>query len=629
MKKCYVTTPIFYLNDRPHIGHAYTTLLADFLARYNRLLDNSTFFLTGTDEHGQKMQQAAENFGISPKELADKNVIHFSNLWNKLGISNDCFIRTTDKQHIKIVQAVLQYLFDKNEIYKAEYNGYYCIACEYFLTKKDLCSDKCPQCHREVEFVTESNYFFRLGKYQKWLVEYINKNQNFIQPEFRRNETLGMLREPIDDLCISRPKTRLKWGIELPFDSDFVTYVWFDALLNYVTAIKYKLDNKIFKQWWSPTCQIIGKDILKTHTIYWPIMLKAMNLPLPKMIFAHGWWLSKDTKMSKSVGNVVSPMDLCKKYDVDYFRYYLISEMVMGRDASFSEENFIDRYNTDLANNLGNTLNRVVKLVNAHCNGHIPSSKHITKDEEELQILFIETAQNVEKFIEKMRLDIGVAGVIDALRGLNRYFDKQKPWEIAKSNNIERLHTVLYTSLEALRIASGLLYPIMPKKMKELRSILGCRSEIKMCNLKKWGELKPDILLREPKQLFPRIKSHHKSNVKTETPNTEEFIEYADFKKIKLQVATIIKAEKIQGADKLLLLQVKTGNKQRQIVSGLAKHYSTKELIGKAVIIVTNLKPAKIYGILSDGMLLAAADEKNIRVLTVDGNDISAGTNVL
>ena len=367
--KFYITTPIYYVNDKPHIGHAYTTVVADVLARYHRLLGDDTHFLTGTDEHGQKVQKAAQAANMTPQEQADRTVVRFQEAWKKLAITNDDFIRTTEKRHSVIVQKTLQDLYNRGEIYRAEYDGWYDVVSESFVTEKDLPEGKTPESMPNLTRIKEANYFFKMSKYQDWLIGYINEHPDFIQPDFRRNETLGFLRKPLQDLCISRPKSRLSWGIELPFDKDYVCYVWFDALVNYISAVGYGSDPKKFDALWPADIHLIGKDILTTHTVYWPTMLKAMNLPLPKTIFAHGWWLMGDAKMSKSLGNVVDPFALAEKYGADALRYFLISEMILGQDANFSEEAFVRRYNADLANDLGNLLNRITNMTTRYCGG--------------------------------------------------------------------------------------------------------------------------------------------------------------------------------------------------------------------------------------------------------------------
>ncbi|HKL20584.1 MAG TPA: methionine--tRNA ligase, partial [Tichowtungia sp.] len=426
-QKYYVTTPIYYVNDKPHIGHAYTTILADVLANYHRLLGTPTFFLTGTDEHGQKVQQAADANGISAQAQCDQTVLRFQELWKRLEISNDDFIRTTEPRHKKIVQEVLQELYDKDEIYRAEYEGWYCVGCERFFTEKDLVDGNCPECGRKVDAIVESNYFFRMSSYQQWLIEYIETHPEFIQPDFRANETLGFLKNnELQDLCISRPKSRLEWGIELPFDADFVTYVWFDALLNYITAIGYKSDDEKFKKWWPVNHHLIGKDILTTHTVYWPTMLKAMDVEMPKTIFAHGWWLTGRTKMSKSLGNVVNPMEMIDRYGVDAFRYFLIAEMTLGQDASFTEEAFVRRYNSDLANDLGNLLSRTASMLGRYTRGVFPTIGKTAVEsgpEKELWTAVQRAVEEMEQSIGSMNLNGGVASVLSAVRKVNQYFE--------------------------------------------------------------------------------------------------------------------------------------------------------------------------------------------------------------
>ena len=506
--KFYITTPIYYVNDQPHIGHAYTTILADVLAHYHRLTRVPTFFLTGTDEHGQKVARAAEKSGVSPQEQADTTVVRFQDLWRKLEISHDDFIRTTEERHKTVVQEILQDLFDRDEIYRADYDGWYCVTCERFFTDKDLADGRCPEpgCGRDVERIREANYFFRMSRYQEWLIEYINANPEFIQPAFRRNETLGFLRKELNDLCISRPKSRLDWGIELPFDKDFVTYVWFDALVNYISAIGYGADDESFRRWWPASCHLIGKDILTTHTVYWPTMLKAIGLPMPETIFAHGWWLVGRDKMSKSSGNVVDPMAFADRYGVDPFRYFLMAEMTLGQDASFTEEAFVRRYNAELANDLGNMVSRVIKMIDKQCDGRIPAPGPTGEDEEQLQAVALAAAECMVKCVEEMRIDQGLAELAGVTREANRYFEKRKPWALAKEGKLEELGTVLYSAAEALRIIGGMLYPVMPAKMGQLRCALGLDDgEPDFAELRRWGVLEPGSRTALTVSLFPRI----------------------------------------------------------------------------------------------------------------------------
>lgn len=621
----YVTTPIYYVNDAPHIGHAYTTILADVMARYHRLRGEPTFFLTGTDEHGQKVQRAAEKAGMTPREQADRTVVRFQELWKKLAVTNDDFIRTTEPRHENVVRRILQTLFERGEIYRAEYNGGYCVPCERFYAGRELEAGVCAECGRKLEQIRESNYFFRMSAYQAWLIDYIKEHPAFIQPDSRRNETLGFLQKPLNDLCISRPKSRLSWGIELPFDGDFVTYVWFDALVNYISAVGYLDDEQTFQRWWPASCHLIGKDILTTHTVYWPTMLKAMGLPMPKTIFAHGWWLTGDSKMSKSLGNVVNPMDFADRYGVDAFRYFLMAEMTLGQDCNFSEEAFIRRYNADLANDLGNLLSRVMKLLMTHCAGKTPEcGAECGAEEQVLRAAVAEAVERMEAGLEQMRLDLGLAAVCGAVRAANRYLEKRQPWTLAKQSDTQALQTVLYHALEALRILSGLLYPVLPSKIMELRWALGLGGEEpNLAALKQWGLLKSGVALGAQQALFPRINP-------TPTPAAQavaapplppgvQLIEYADFAKIQLRTAVVLTAEKVPGADKLLQLTVQCGAERRQIVAGIAAYYQPPEVVGKTIVIVQNLKPARIRGVESQGMLLAGSAGGQMRLVTIDG----------
>lgn len=656
--KFYVTTPIYYVNDRPHIGHAYTTILADVLARYHRLLNVPTFFLTGSDEHGQKVQQAAEKGGVTPQQHADATVVRFQELWKKLEITNDDFIRTTEARHKDVVQKIFQQLYERDEIYRSEYDGWYCVPCERFFMEKDLDNGACPDCKRPVERIRESNYFLRMSKYQEWLIQYIQDHPKFIQPDFRRNETLGFLRKKLNDLCVSRPKSRLSWGIELPFDKDFVAYVWCDALANYISAVGYLSDDKKFEKWWPASYHLIGKDILTTHTVYWPIMLKAMGVEMPEAIFAHGWWLMGDSKMSKTTGNVVDPMAFCDKYGVDAFRYFLMAEMILGQDANFTEEAFIRRYNADLANDLGNMLSRLIKMISTYTGGVLPEPDVSGEDEFTLRSAALEAAGTMETAITNMRLDMGLTAVTNVVRAANRYLEKKQPWTLAKQEDKRPLNTVLYTAAETLRIVSGLLYPVMPGKMSELRLVLGIHETVPdIRSLKEWGLLKPGSRLGEMQSLFPRImpvlsaanaagtaattasdgagapsacSGQAAATTKTAggvvtgvspvpAPVGLALVEYADFQKIQLRTAKIMEAEKVVGADKLLKLQIDVGGEKRQLVAGIALHYEPALLLGKTVVVVANLKPATIRGVESNGMLLAASIGKELKLITVDG----------
>lgn len=633
----YVTTPIYYVNDKPHIGHAYTTMLADVLARYHRLLGDDTWFLTGTDEHGQKVQEAAKKRGVEPQAHVDEMVVRFQELWERLDITHDDFIRTTEPRHTQIVQKILQDLYDRGEIYQAEYDGLYDVRSETFITEKDLpegCSiDNLPD---HVKTIKETNYFFKMGKYQQWLIDYIEENPNFIQPDFRRNETLGFLRKDLSDLCISRPKSRLSWGIELPFDPDYVTYVWFDALVNYISSVGYGSDEETFKRRWPCQVHLIGKDILTTHTVYWPTMLKAMGVEMPKTIFAHGWWLSGRDKMSKSTGNVVNPLDYADRFGVDALRYFLMAEMSLGQDASFTEEVFVKRYNSDLANDLGNLSSRVLKMVHMQCDARIPSVSEDALADPAAATLWAQVQQAVTDMAEKiavLRPDQGVASVLTAVREANKYFGSREPWKQAKEDDKQPFYDTLYVALEALRVCAALLTPVMPAKMASLTAQVGAESgDPKLEDLKVFGKLDAGTSLPEVEGLFPRYQAPKPEKAKPETAKktnvvTVEEITIDDFFNAKLKTAKVLEAEKIEGADKLLKLQIEVGQEKRQIIAGIAKHYTPEEVVGKMIVIVSNLKPAVIRGVESHGMLLAASKKKKLTLITVDG-EIPSGSKV-
>ncbi|MFH1852523.1 MAG: methionine--tRNA ligase [Candidatus Neomarinimicrobiota bacterium] len=623
-QKFYITTPIYYVNDRPHIGHAYTTILADVLARYHRTAGTDTFFLTGLDEHGQKVQQAAASRGIAPQEHCDSMAPHFLELWDKLHIRYDDFIRTTEKRHHSVVQRVLQQVYDAGDIYHGEYGGFYCVGCERFYTEKELEDGNCPQHRKPLEYITEKNYYFRMGKYQQTLIDYIHANPEFIQPEHRKNEILGFLRQDLGDLCISRPKARMSWGIDLPFDNDYVTYVWFDALLNYVTAPGYGVDDKKFAKWWPADYHLIGKDILTTHAVYWPTMLFSAGIPQPRTIFAHGWWLTGDAKMSKSLGNIVNPLDLIDRFGVDPVRYYLMREMVLGQDASFTPESFIKRYNSDLANDFGNLLSRVSQLINKNFDGIVPEPGVATTAEQEVLDTAASIGEKIRDSIEKMRLNEAIEEILQFVRGVNRYLEQTAPWKLVRTDK-SAAGRVLYTAAEALRIAAVLLSPVMPNRTAIVLETLGA-SGFDLT----WGVLQAGTKLQPHESLFPRIDLKAPEAVQSQQPEVkmENVTTIDDFAKVQLKTAEVIAAEKVEGADRLLKLQIKIGEEQRQIVAGIARHYAPEALIGKIIVVVYNLQPVKLRGIESQGMLLAAKKGQELSLIVLDKPGVGSGASI-
>ena len=615
--KFYITTPIYYVNDKPHIGHAYTTILADVLSRYHRAEGNDVFFLTGLDEHGQKVQQAAAERGVKPKVHCDEMAPRFLELWEKLHISNDDFIRTTEDRHVKVVQDILQIVYDNGDIYEDEYEGFYSVSEERFITEKEAESGE----FRDIKKLKEKNFFFKMSKYQQTLIDHINNNPNFIQPEHRKNEILGFLRQPLSDLCISRPKSRLNWGIDLPFDNNYVTYVWFDALINYVTATGFGVNDESYQKWWPAEYHLIGKDILTAHAVYWPTMLMSAEMPLPKSIFAHGWWMSGESKMSKTLGNVVNPLDLIEEYGVDPVRYYLMREMVLGQDASFTMESFIKRYNSDLANDFGNLLSRITKLIEKNFDSVVPDPGKSTTADNEIKVSAEKVITSIHTLITEMKVHEAIEETLQFIRGVNKYMEHQAPWKLVK-NDTEAAGRVLYTAAEALRIGTLLLGPVMPHRTEIVLETFDVQtSELS------WGGLKAGTRLKQHPPLFPRI-DMQKGNSEDNTNTHGTFIDYEDFEKLGLKTAEILSAEKVEGTDKLYKLQIKAGNEEWQIVSGIADHYTPEELVGKTIVVVSNLEQATIQGVKSKGMLLAASRKKELSLIVVDGDKVESGGKV-
>jgi len=621
MKTFYLTTPIYYVNDKPHIGHAYTTILADVLTRFHRNSGEDVFFLTGLDEHGQKVQQAAEKHGVDPQKHCNEMAPRFLKLWENLHIQNDDFIRTTEKRHVDVVQHILQKVYDKGDIYEDEYEGLYSVSEERFITKKEADSGE----FRDIKELKEKNYFFKMSNYQQALIDHIKNNSDFIQPKHRKNEVLGFLKQPLEDLCISRPKSRLGWGIELPFDSDYVTYVWFDALINYITAPGYNVNEENFNKYWPANYHLIGKDILTTHSVYWPTMLMSANIPLPQAIFAHGWWLIGESKMSKSLGNVVDPLGLIEEYGVDPVRYYLMREMVLGQDASFTIESFIKRYNSDLANDFGNLLSRISNLLKKFFDSRIPQDEDDSAEGLDVKSKAVETVAIVREKIEVMRVNEAIEIILQFVRSINKYIETKAPWKLAKEEP-KIAGKVLFTAAEALRVSAILLSPIMPNRTQTVLETLGATE-----SGLDWGGLTSGIEVKLHDPLFPRINIKKLENSVENHGKKEEMenvITFDEFQNVELKTAKILKAEKVDGADKLLKLQIKVGDEQRQIVSGIAQFYPPEELVEKMIVVVTNLKPATIFGIESNGMLLAAKNGRTLTLMTIDSEKVSSGMRI-
>jgi methionyl-tRNA synthetase len=624
-KRFYITTPIYYVNSLPHLGHAYTTIVADALARFYRLQGYEVFFLTGTDEHGDKIAKAAEAQGKTPKQFVDEIANTFKETWDKLGLNYSYFIRTTSDKHKRVVQHVLQTLFDKGEFYLDEYEGNYCFGCERFLTTKELDEKGLCKDHKAPPvYLKEKNYFFNLEKYRGWLKDYLSKNE-VIYPSFYREEVLNLLEEPLPPLCISRPKTRLSWGIELPFDKDYVTYVWFDALLNYLTGIGYP-DDPSWQDYWANSHHLIAKDILRPHAVYFPIMLKPLGIPMYKKLFVHGYWLMGSLKMSKSLGNIVSPLELSQTFGVDQVRYYLLRDMAFGYDAEFSLPNLINRINADLANDYGNLVNRTLSFLERNFGGTIPPWGELTPEDREFRE---KVERGIIRYLEEFpRLNFHTAleELWQAIRFANVYIDREAPWTRVKEGNYQRAGTVLRNIISAIKSFALALYPVLPNSSLTLLSALSVLSSetstLSLKDLFNWDIPEAGTKIRKCGPLFPRVdeekilKEEQRVEVKKEAEVKEEpkYITIEEFRRIDLRVAKVLFAEKVAGADRLLRLEVSCPEK-RQIVAGIAEYYEPQELIGKEIIIVANLKPAKIKGLVSEGMLLAAKDADGLAII--------------
>ncbi|HEX2613372.1 MAG TPA: methionine--tRNA ligase [Fibrobacteria bacterium] len=611
MSRFYVTTPIYYVNDAPHIGHAYTTVLADVLARYKRLFGEETYFLTGTDEHGQKVQQAAAKRGIDPndtqalREYCDGYAARFKEAWKELNIGYDRFIRTTEGDHVAFVRAQFAKLQAKGLIYTQEYAGWYSTTEERFFGEDELVDGKDPISGRAVEWITEKNYFFKMSAFKERLVEHIEKNPGFIAPEFRKNEVLGFLRQDLNDLCISRPKSRLAWGVPLPFDEDYVSYVWVDALLNYVTASKLGSPNDAKAPEWPASLHLIGKDILTTHAVYFTTLLMALDLDLPKQILAHGWWLVDNARMSKTTGNVVAPLDMSKKFGVDAFRFFLIRAMVVGQDASFTEDSFITTINADLANDVGNGLSRMLKL--GESLGALAFPENSTAEDGAVKAAAAASSRALPGHLAKVELSHSVEVALTIFRQVNKYFEATAPWKLAKGTDADkdRLKVVLWHAAEALRIGFTLLHPVMPGKMDEALAALGFTYEDSRKSLE-WRSA-GTFSLKPIAPLFPRIEVK-----KTEAPATAPAAPSDPFSILDLRAVKILSAGDHPDAEALYVLKIDAGDEEsRTVCAGLRKHLTKDEITGRMAVLVANLKPAKLRGIESHGMLLAADAEKD------------------
>lgn len=628
----YITTPIYYVNDVPHLGHAYTTILADTLARFMRFTGHRVFFLTGTDEHGDKIATAAAKAGEAPQAYADRISAAFRDTWRALKITNSAFIRTTDPAHKRVVQAILQKIYDKGQIYFGEYGGKYCVGCERFYAEWELQDGKCPDHQIEPTFIREKNYFFRMSSYQDRLIAHIEQHPDFIQPERYRNEVLTFLRSApggLEDLCISRPVSRLSWGIPLPFDRNYVTYVWFDALVNYVSALGYP-EGTEYQTFWPAAHHLIAKDIVKPHAIYWPTILWAAEIPLYRHLHVHGYWKVEWGKMSKSLGNVVRPGDLTQKYGLDAFRYFLLREMVFGLDASFSEEALVSRLNAELANDLGNLASRVLTMIERYLQGRIPRPiAPSTGADRELQRTAVDTPDNLRRAMEEFAFHRALEALWELIGAANRYIDSTKPWELAKGN-VQDLERVLYHSWEGLRIIGLLLAPFLPDTAQSLTEQLGIDLNLQETRIERaaWGGLPTSGSIRKGPPLFPRIEGGFAALKAQEAGPAVPQVGIEEFQRLDLRVGEILAAEPVPGSTKLLKLTMRLGTDERTVVAGIQGQYAVDELIGKKVAVVANLKPARLMGVESQGMVLAAEDAAGRVILLTPDKDLPPGSKI-
>ena len=641
-KSFYITTPIYYPSAKLHIGHAYCTTIADAVARYKRLTDHDVFFLTGSDEHGQKIQQKAEEEGVTPLAYVDKIVAGFQGLWQKLHISNDDFIRTTEERHQRVVQEIFRRIYEKGDIYKGKYKGLYCTPCESYWTERQLVDGKCPDCGRAVAEVEEDAYFFKMSRYERRVLEYIEANPDFIQPVSRRNEMINFIKQGLEDLCISR--TSFDWGIPVPIAPDHVIYVWFDALTNYLTPIGFLDDPEKFEKYWPADIHLVGKEIVRFHSIIWPCILMALDLPLPKMVYGHGWLIVDGDKMSKSKGNVVDPLLLIDEFGADAIRYFLLREINLGQDGNFSRDALITRINADLANDLGNLLHRTLNMIGKFQGGVVEKAL----GESAIDRAFLDEAQKAidayEREMEGMKLQSAIKTTWAFISRANKYIDETMPWALAKdAAKKQELTNTLYNLAESLRRISVLIEPFMPETAAKIWRQLGIAqdfSAVRLADVHAWGGFPASTHVASPEQLFPRIEVAEEkptaegrkgSAAKSQEPQKKQKAEKAkhdspadgiitidEFRRVDLRVAEILRAERVPDTEKLMRLQVSLGDEEREIVSGIAEFYTAEELVGKKIILVANLKPAKIRGIRSHGMLLCAKSEGSLTLVEVD-----------